>query len=55
MHPALQIALRCLVSPADVDRIWKDARGYVDKYLPHLDQQLLVLYDEIWPTENKIS
>ena len=54
-HPALQIALRCLDSPADVDRIWIDARGYVDKYLPHLDQQLLVLYDEIWPTENKIS
>ena len=54
-HPALQIALRCLNSPADVDRIWIDARGYVDKYLPHLDQQLLVLYDEIWPTENKIS
>jgi len=48
-HPTLQIAQRCLVSQVDIDGIWEDARGCVDKYLPHLDQELLVLYDDIWP------
>ena len=49
MHPTLQIAQRCLVSQVAIDGIWQDARGCVDKHLPHLDQELLVLYDDIWP------